>query len=94
MIVHGNTQSKEFHFTMPQSLRFAAVLMIVLQAPAHAAAPRVAERRPIFPLPIHKAILDNGLTVISVPYDSPGIIPMAILTAGPCGASRRSRSMT
>jgi zinc protease len=74
MIVHGNTESREFHFTMPQSLRFAAVLMIVLQAPAHAAAPRVAERRPIFPFPIHKTILDDGLTVISVPYDSPGII--------------------
>src|ERR1700728_3665479 len=30
--------------------------------------------RPIFPYPIHKTVLDNGLTVLSVPFDSPGII--------------------
>jgi zinc protease len=28
----------------------------------------------IFPLPIQRTTLDNGLTVISVPFDSPGII--------------------
>ncbi|ODT99203.1 MAG: Zn-dependent peptidase [Planctomycetes bacterium SCN 63-9] len=30
--------------------------------------------RPVFPFPIDKTILDNGLTVLSIPFDSPGII--------------------
>lgn len=29
---------------------------------------------PVFPYPIQSSTLDNGLTVISVPYDSPGVI--------------------
>jgi zinc protease len=29
---------------------------------------------PIFPYPIHQTVLDNGLKVISIPFDSPGII--------------------
>jgi len=33
-----------------------------------------APRAPIFPYPIQKTVLDNGLSVISVPFDSPGII--------------------
>src|SRR3954470_4915520 len=33
---------------------------------------RAAEK--IFPFPIRQSVLDNGLTVISVPYDAPGII--------------------
>jgi zinc protease len=32
-----------------------------------------AGSRPIFPYPIQKTVLDNGLSVISVPCDSPGI---------------------
>ncbi len=28
----------------------------------------------VFPYTIHKIVLDNGLTIVSVPYDSPGII--------------------
>ncbi len=28
----------------------------------------------IFPYPVHKTVLDNGLTVIIVPYDSPGVV--------------------
>jgi zinc protease len=30
--------------------------------------------KPIFPYPIQRTVLDNGLTVLSVPFDSPGII--------------------
>lgn len=33
-----------------------------------------APRAPILPYPIQKTVLDNGLSVISVPFDSPGII--------------------
>jgi zinc protease len=29
---------------------------------------------PVFPYPVKKSVLDNGLTVLSVPFDSPGII--------------------
>ena len=29
---------------------------------------------PVFPFPIAQTVLDNGLTVLSVPFDSPGII--------------------
>jgi zinc protease len=28
----------------------------------------------VFPFPVHQSVLDNGLTVISIPFDSPGII--------------------
>lgn len=29
---------------------------------------------PVFPYPVHKTAIENGLTVVSVPFDSPGII--------------------
>ena len=35
---------------------------------------RGAGIEPIFPLPIRQTTLENGLTVLSVPFDSPGII--------------------
>jgi zinc protease len=35
---------------------------------------RGAGSKPIFPYPIERATLDNGLTVLSIPYDSPGIV--------------------
>src|SRR5512143_686662 len=41
--------------------------MAIAQAPADGP-------RAIFPFPIHQTVLDNGLTVLSVPFDSPGII--------------------
>jgi zinc protease len=43
---------------------------LILSATAAAA----AESKPIFPYPIQSATLENGLRVISVPFDSPGII--------------------
>ncbi len=55
-----------------QSLRALAVLLgpglvMAAEKPGRATGP-------IFPYPIHKTVLDNGLTVLSVPFDSPGII--------------------
>jgi zinc protease len=41
---------------------------------AFAAKPEMAGSQPVFTYPIHKTVLDNGLTVLSVPFDSPGII--------------------
>jgi zinc protease len=45
-----------------------------LPAAGWAAKPADLERRPVFPFPIRKTTLDNGLAVISMPFDSPGII--------------------
>jgi zinc protease len=51
----------------------AAVALLVGPAvPARESAAN--EFKPVFPYPIHKTVLDNGLTVLSVPIDSPGII--------------------
>jgi zinc protease len=41
---------------------------------ASGAKPPDLDARPNFPFPIHKTTLGNGLGVISVPVDSPGII--------------------
>ena len=41
---------------------------------ASAAKPQTAGDKPVFTYPIEKTVLDNGLTVLSVPFDSPGII--------------------
>ena len=42
---------------------------------AHAPANRRRPHfKPVFPYPVQKTTLDNGLTVMSVPFDSPGII--------------------
>ena len=59
---------------MLRRLTFAAMLVLVTQSPAPATGPGQAERQPVFPFPIEKTTLENGLTVISVPFDSPGII--------------------
>jgi zinc protease len=45
-----------------------AALLVLLASPAFSA------QSGIFPYKIHKTILDNGLTVIIVPYDSPGVV--------------------
>jgi len=51
------------------------MLPLVLLGLAAAPAPgRGAQNEKIFPLPIRQTTLENGLTVLSVPFDSPGII--------------------
>src|SRR3974377_2379537 len=59
---------------MPRCLQFAPVVMLFMQATAPAPGHGQVERQPILPCPIQKTTLDNGLSVISVPFDSPGII--------------------
>ena len=49
-------------------------LALLLEVCGTGAAPRGPDAKPIFPYPIESTQLDNGLTVISVPFDSPGII--------------------
>jgi zinc protease len=56
-------------------LRVLAVLATLTGAPAAMAArPQQAGGKPVFTYPIRKTVLDNGLTVYSIPFDSPGII--------------------
>jgi zinc protease len=68
-------------FRSPLRLRVAVAgvataLIAVAMAPAMAVGrePEPAKSAPIFPYPIETTVLDNGLTVISIPFDSPGII--------------------
>ncbi|MEO6812009.1 MAG: pitrilysin family protein, partial [Isosphaeraceae bacterium] len=53
-------------------MRYIAILAAILGLGA--APPTEAGSKPIFPYPIQQSTLDNGLRVISVPSDSPGII--------------------
>jgi zinc protease len=57
-----------------RSIVAVALASALLHPATHGAKPPEADGRPIFPFPIHKSTLDNGLNVISVPFDSPGII--------------------
>jgi zinc protease len=54
------------------SLRTTLTLAPALALLLAAALPASAE--PIFPFPVHRATLDNGLQVIVVPYASPGVV--------------------
>ena len=54
-------------------LWFAAILAAVIGPVAAAASPDEGPKV-IFPYPIEKTVLDNGLVVLSVPFDSPGIL--------------------
>ena len=56
---------------------------------AFAAKPQTAGGKPVFTYPIEKTVLDNGLTVLSVPFDSPGII--AYYTIVRTGSRTRSK---
>lgn len=49
-------------------------LATVLFGAAVIAGPPDAYAKKIFPFPIHQTVLANGLKVISVPFDSPGIV--------------------
>ncbi len=53
-------------------LAFALVPLVV--AAMIAGPPDVKKDAKVFPYPIHQTTLDNGLKVVSIPFDSPGII--------------------
>jgi zinc protease len=56
-------------------LLYSTALAVVLgPAAAFGAGPSSSEAGPAFPYPIRKTVLENGLAVLSVPFDSPGII--------------------
>src|ERR1017187_2459218 len=52
----------------------AAFTASFIPAAIRADDPKGSTPGPILPYPIQTSVLDNGLTVISVPFDSPGII--------------------
>jgi zinc protease len=60
---------------MSRFARSAALAVMMIGPPCVGAAnPQTAGGKPVFTYPIQKTVLDNGLTVLSVPFDSPGII--------------------
>ncbi len=52
----------------------ACLAALAFTPAAFAAKPQAAGGEPVFTYPIQKTVLENGLTVMSVPFDSPGII--------------------
>src|SRR5215831_12702687 len=56
--------------------RFLRAALAIAWLPVGARGVEAAEgqTRPVFPYPIQKTVLDNGLTILSAPFDSPGII--------------------
>src|SRR4051794_32547031 len=55
-------------------MRFSIGLALTGLLVGMGAAPADTASKPVFPFPIRSTTLDNGLTVLSVPFDSPGII--------------------
>ena len=54
--------------------RLALVIPLVVLASGLPARAQPSGRGPVFPYKVQKTVLENGLTVASVPFDSPGII--------------------
>ena len=59
---------------MTRHLSLIALVALLSLHSAQGAVPTGPGRRPIFPYPVRRTTLDNGLSVVSVPFDSPGII--------------------
>jgi len=55
-------------------LRFALAAMFVAILPLTADPLTATGAEPVFPYPVKSTKLDNGLTVITVPFDSPGVL--------------------
>jgi zinc protease len=58
----------------------AAALALLLTGAAYGAATDSPEPTRILPYPIHQHVLDNGLNVVTVPFDSPGLAAFYIVT--------------
>jgi zinc protease len=52
----------------------ATAFVMIAPSTTSWAKPQLAGGTPVFTYPIEKTVLENGLTVLSVPFDSPGII--------------------
>jgi zinc protease len=53
--------------------KITPALVLLLCSAAFLAAQSPDQKNDVFPYPIHQTVLDNGLKVISIPFDSPGI---------------------
>jgi len=59
--------------------RLAALLLIVVAFVAPYLGAEAVNAEDAFPFPIHSTVLDNGFTVLTVPYDSPGTVAFLTL---------------
>ncbi len=57
-----------------KSVSLFLVGFMLLSAGATVRASDSAKPNDIFPYPVTKTVLDNGLTVLTIPYDSPGLV--------------------
>ena len=57
-----------------KSVSLLLVGFMLLSAAATVRASDGAKSNDIFPYPVTKTVLDNGLTVLTIPYDSPGLV--------------------
>jgi zinc protease len=53
---------------------FALLGLLALAAIAQAAAPPAQSQNDVFPFKVYETTLDNGLRVVTIPFDSPGIV--------------------
>jgi zinc protease len=59
---------------MNRSITRTTLAALLLAAAVSPGAPAAEQAAPIFPYPVRKTVLDNGLSILSVPFDSPGIV--------------------
>ena len=74
-LTHGTiTESFIFGIMMMKSVSLFLVGFMLLSSAATVRASDGAKPNDIFPYPVTKTVLDNGLTVLTIPYDSPGLV--------------------
>src|SRR5262245_33325399 len=73
-------RTNKLRTTMAALLAVAALMTRVAPArePATPPGPPAADRR-VFPYPAHATVLSNGFKIVTVPYDSPGIVAFWII---------------
>jgi zinc protease len=74
-LTHGTiTESFIFGVLTMKSVSLFLVGFMLLSAAATVRASDGAKPNDIFPYPVTKTVMDNGLTVLTIPYDSPGLV--------------------
>jgi zinc protease len=74
-LTHGTiTESFIFGVMTMKLVSLFLVGFMLLSAAATVRASDGAKPNDIFPYPVIKTVLDNGLTVLTIPYDSPGLV--------------------
>lgn len=52
----------------------ACALAVIIAAGGASAGAQQSRAREVFPFPVHEKTLDNGLRIVTIPYDSPGLV--------------------